>query len=745
MAVVSGASADLVGYWKLDEGSGTTVADSSGGGHHGFFAEGSPEWVEGVFGKALKFNGSNKVEIPDHPDFHLEDAVSVALWAKPEEGQTDWAKMFCKQPTDEYPYALDYDATQRIRAAVTTSGRFTATPRPPNFPGEWGHLCLTYDGSALILYKDGEEVARIAASGKLRQNDLSLSIGGRLNSGQNFIGIIDDVRLYSHELTKQEIQRVMEGPPGGPALNPNPADGATDVPRDAVLSWKSGEFAPPIDGHKVYFSENFRDVNDRIGGVAQDANSYTPPQLLDFGTTYYWRVDEVNGPPDYTVYQGNVWNFTTEPFAYAIENVTAAASSQAPNRGPENTVNGSGLDDSGLLHGKEGDDNMWVSNIAGPQPTWIQYEFDKVYKLHQMWVWNANDSLELMIGFGFKDVTIEYSVNGIDYTTLGTTHQFARGPAAPDYAHNTTIDFGDVPAKYVRFTANNNWGGLVNQYGLSEVRFFHIPVHARNPYPDVGATDVDVDVTLGWRAGREAATHDVYLSTDQQAVIDGTAPVTTVTESSYGPLSLDLGQTYYWRVDEVNEAGTLITWEGDLWDFRAREFLVVDDFEAYNDLDPAEAASNRIFLTWVDGYGIPTNGSIVGYENPPFCERTIVHGGKQSMPLSYDNTGGAAFSEAELPLSPPQDWTKAGAATFVLYFHGAEGNTGQLYVKVDGSKVVYDGDAGDIAKPQWNQWNIDLASLGAGVQNVTKLAIGIDGNGAGGILYVDDIRLYPLP
>jgi hypothetical protein len=78
----------------------------------------------------------------------------------------------------------------------------------------------------------------------------------------------------------------------------------------------------------------------------------------------------------------------------------------------------------------------------------------------------------------------------------------------------------------------------------------------------------------------------------------------------------------------------------------------------------------------------------------------------------------------------------------VLYFHGTDGNTGQLYVKVNGSKVVYDGDAGDIAKPQWKQWSIDLAPLGVDLQNVTKLSIGIDGSGTSGKLYVDDIRLY---
>jgi hypothetical protein len=112
------------------------------------------------------------------------------------------------------------------------------------------------------------------------------------------------------------------------ASSPSPADGATDVPREVVLGWTPGIFAPSINGHKVYISENFDDVNDGIGGIAQDANSYAPPQRLDFGTTYYWRVDEVNGPPDYAVHEGSVWSFTTEPVAYAIENITATASSR---------------------------------------------------------------------------------------------------------------------------------------------------------------------------------------------------------------------------------------------------------------------------------------------------------------------------------------------------------------------------------------------------------------------------------
>jgi len=533
----------------------------------------------------------------------------------------------------------------------------------------------------------------------------------------------------------------------GNASEPSPADGEIDVSRDVVLGWRPGKYAAPTNGHKVYFSENIDDVQNGVGPITQSATSYVPGRL-DFSKTYYWRVDEVNGPPDYGVYEGNVWSFTTELLAYPIKNVTATASSEALNRGAENAINGSGLDETGLLHGKKGDDNMWLSDIAGPQPTWIEFEFDKVYKLHGLWVWNSNGSLEPMIGFGFKDVTIEYSANGIDYTILGTTHEFARAPGVDGYEHNTTIDFGGVPARYVRLTANSNWGGILPQFGLSEVRFLFIPVNATQPYPDFGATDVLRDVVLGWRAGREADTHDVYVSTDEQAVIDGTAPVATVAEASYGPLALDLDMTHYWKVNEVNEAETPTTWESAIWSFTTSDHIVVDDFESYNDLETGEAGSKRIFNVWVDGWQVPTNGSVVGHENAPFCEQTIVNGGRQSMPFFYSNTGGAAYSEAELPLTPAQNWTEARVQVLAIYFRGTEGNTGQLYAKINGTKVPYSGQASNLALPGWQVFNIDLASSGASLQSVTKLALGIDGNGASGTLYFDDIGLYvvaPVP
>jgi hypothetical protein len=162
----------------------------------------------------------------------------------------------------------------------------------------------------------------------------------------------------------------------------------------------------------------------------------------------------------------------------------------------------------------------------------------------------------------------------------------------------------------------------------------------------------------------------VYFGSDEQAVTDGTAAVTSVTETSHGPLSLDLGKTYYWRVDEVNEAETPTMWQGDVWDFTTQEYFAVDDFESYNDLDPTDPNSNRIFNAWIDGYEQPTNGSLVGYDNPPFTEQTIVHGGEQAMPLFYDNSGTARYSEAILTLSSGQDWTVRGAEALSLWFRG---------------------------------------------------------------------------
>jgi len=302
---------------------------------------------------------------------------------------------------------------------------------------------------------------------------------------------------------------------------------------------------------------------------------------------------------------------------------------------------------------------------------------------------------------------------------------------------------------------------MLAQYSLSEVRFFYIPVRARLPQPASGGTGVALDAVLSWRAGRDAASHDVYFSDSNQAMIDGTAAVTNVIEASYDPLSLDLGKTYYWQVNEVNEAEIPSVWEGDIWSFTTTDYLVVEDFEQYDD------SCNRIYYTWGDGYsysadpdcgvapyGGNSTGSTVGNYDAPFAEQTIVHEGGQSMPLGYNNSSAPYYSETQHVWTIPQDWTKGGAASLTVWFYGQAGNTPEgLYVAVEDSagniKVVSHSQPAAVQTASWQQWDIPLTSFaGVNMASVKTMYIGVGDRtapqpGGAGTLYIDDIRLYP--
>ncbi len=468
---------------------------------------------------------------------------------------------------------------------------------------------------------------------------------------------IDAVKFYEGDYVPTTF-----GPRVAPE-NPSPESGATDVPQDVVLSWDPGEFAAT---HDVYFGTSFADVNTgaagTLAGPGQAATTFDPEGLLDFGQTYYWRVDEVNAPPDSSVFAGPVWSFTVEPYTYPIENVTATASSSATAKGmtPDKTVDGSGLtgDEHSTL-----DTAMWLSSPLETLPAWIQYEFDDVYKLSELWVWNSNQSMESFIGFGARDVTVEYSLDGAEWTTL-TDMEFAQAPGEVGYAPNTTVDMAGVRAKFVRLTIANNWMGIVQQAGLSEVRFYYIPVKASQPNPASGSRGVPLDVTLTWRSGREAASHDVYFSDDRNAVVDGTAPVENVTTARFEPSGLEFGLNYYWKVNEVSDDGSV--YEGDVWSLGTTEYMVVEDFESYDDdID----AGTTIFQTWIDGL---TNGSgsVVGYWEAPFAETVIVHSGRQSMPVDYNNANSPYYSEAERTFDPLQNWTVNGVEDLILWYRG---------------------------------------------------------------------------
>jgi len=752
---------DPVGWWKLDDGAGTTAVDSSGNGYDGTVG-GDAAWVTGKYGGGLQFSGAGWVDLPAeiYNDVLAVDSTLTFCFFHYIEAMVNTVDFGVaggvqREFQSHLPWGsglIYFDIAGTTRNNVSYQAEWL---------GEWNHFCYVYSvGNTKQLYCNGELIidAPEAATGTLSTSITNWAIGTNANHGQGYTGMLDDVRVYNAILTQPEIQAIVDGiaEVKGPATSPKPGNNATDVLRDVVLGWTPGEFA---NTHDIYLGTVFDDVNNArrtdprgvLASQGQLATTYDPPGRLDLGQTYYWRIDEVNAPPTSTIYEGSVWSFTVEPVAYPIGassiSVTASSSNSA-SEGPENTINGSGLD-ADDLHSVVSTD-MWLSGITGPQPTWIQYEFDKVYKLHHVVVWNHNTLTEPVIGFGIKAATIEYSVDGAAWVTLGTAHELARGPGVAGYAANTTVDLGGIAARYVKITANSNWGGIVNQFGLSEVRFFSIPVVAREPDPASGAADVDVDATLSWRAGREAAKHNVYLSTDEQAVIDATAPVVTVTSPSHAA-TMNLASTYYWRVDEVNDTETPTTWQGDIWSLSTQEYLVVDDFEAYNDIEAGQEGSNFVYDTWADGFANPaTNGSTMGYTEAfqPSMEKTRFFDGKQSVPLSYNNTA-ASLSEVTAngaDLLAGKDWSKYGIKGLTLRFYGDPNNAPQqMYAKVNGKKVLYDGDAQNLKNATWQMWYINLASLGTNLSNVSTLTIGferIGGLGGQGMILLDGIRLY---
>jgi len=169
--------------------------------------------------------------------------------------------------------------------------------------------------------------------------------------------------------------------------------------------------------------------------------------------------------------------------------------------------------------------------------------------------------------------------------------------------------------------------------------------------------------------------------------------------------------------------------------------------ESYNDLDPDDPASNRIYLSWIDGFDNPaTNGSVVGYANPPFAEQTIVHSGNQSMPFAYDNAVGK--SEATLTLTDTRDWTVKDVDTLGIWYIGDAANAAEtMYVILNGTANVDNDNPNAAQADDWTEWTIGLqefADQGINLSNVNTITIGLRSvTGGSGMIFFDDIRLYP--
>jgi len=710
LAAVS--SADLVAYWPMDEGIGGITPDKSGNGLDGTLV-GGPSFVAGVFGPAIQLDSSNTqyVDCGTDPAFDITEQLTVAAWIKMDH-VTDRQPIVNKEGDGVrgVGYRVESGGVVYVQLYVqgwTAAADKTDLSSTVNLePDRWYHVAYTYefvaDGSSItVLYIDGEENARTETTrGPLTTNTQIQEIGRYVWSGSYqkfFNGLIDDVVIFNHVLSAGEIQGIMNGVGGGFPLasTPDPRDGELHEDTWVNLSWRPGDSAV---SHDVYLGDNFDDVNAGAEGtfIGNQTATFIVAGFPGFayqdglvpGTTYYWRIDEVNDTEPNSPWKGDVWSFSIPPkTAYAPDPADGAEQVD-----PDVQLSWTGGFGSKLHTVYFGDNFDDVNNAAGGLPQGTTTYTPGTLKLAKTYYWRVDE-------FDIID-----------------THK------------------GDVWS----FTTQGAVG---------------------SPDPANGAVDVKHTPILTWSPGVYAASHQVYFGKDQEAVrnADTSSPeykgAGNLGSQSSEPGKLEWNTTYYWRIDEANNVNPDSPWTGILWSFTTANFLVVDDFESYNDLDPTDPDSNRIFNMWIDGYGIPTNGSLVGYENPPFAEQTIVHSGNQSMPLFYDNSVG--YSEATLTLTYPRDWTEKGVNTLTIWFRGDSANAAEtLYVALNGNAILTNDNPNAAQVETWTQWNIELsapggfADQGVNLANVNTIALGLGNKnnpqaGGSGTMYFDDIRLYP--
>ncbi|MBL7186336.1 MAG: LamG domain-containing protein [Phycisphaerae bacterium] len=684
---------DLVGWWKFEEASGT-LYDQSDNHNDATSFDGVLYQQTGRTGYALGFDGIDDrvvVGTTGRPT----DTFSFGCWLKtsvtheidPESiagvgGVAGQRYVFDPQHGGETEGGAGLSVgTNGILVYEHGSNYMPATAVYEAEVGtDWNHIMIVYDNKQPTIYLNGSAVRTGLTSPRAVVN-APIQIGGM---AYGFVeGLIDEVRIYSRALSPGEVKK-MAG--RVQAFKPDPADGAVYPETWASLGWTAGAYAV---SHDVYLSDNFDDVSSGTPGAPgfrgnQSSTAFIVgflgfpyPDGLVPGTTYYWRVDEVNDSEPNSPWRGDVWSFSIPPKTAYDPDPADGAEFVDPNV-----------------------ELGWTPGFGA-----------KLHYIH--------------FGDNFDDV---------NNATAGTPSGVA------------SYDPGTLEREKVLYWRIDEYDGIETYKG--DIWAFTTPGAVGNPQPANGAVDVQMNATLSWTAADNAASHELYFGTDAVRNATTASPEYVGPKAlgavSYDPGGLAWDSSYAWRVDEVYPTGAV---KGLVWSFTTTDFIGVDDFESYNDIDPPDAASNRIFDKWLDGFGTTTNGALVGNDLPPYAEQTIVNSGAQSMGYRYDNN--LKTSEATLTLVYPRDWTAEGVTKLSLWFRGASANSAErMFISLDGNIVVYHDDANATQVAGWTEWVIDLTRFaGADLTNVSTITIGIGTKnspaaGGSGQMYCDDIRLY---
>jgi hypothetical protein len=228
--------------------------------------------------------------------------------------------------------------TDQLRAIFNTAGGNAQIADPEPFVlDEWIHAAATYDGDTAILYRNGEPVVEdtTGVGGALNHEDGTgrFAINGNYNSlngglREHASCTLDEVLIFDGVLDQWQIRNLMDLgfmrglKPRTKAFRPSPADGALHMDTWVNLSWAAGAFAV---SHDVYLGDNHDDVenaarnselfrgNQTLTFLVAGFPGFAYPEGLVPGTTYYWRIDEVNEADPNSPWKGDVWSFSVPP------------------------------------------------------------------------------------------------------------------------------------------------------------------------------------------------------------------------------------------------------------------------------------------------------------------------------------------------------------------------------------------------------------------------------------------------
>ncbi len=524
-----------------------------------------------------------------------------------------------------------------------------------------------------------------------------------LSPGETYYWAIDEVndlhpdKLWPGDLWSFTVQVKT-------ASNPTPADGAQRV----LLDIKSLEWDPGVNAqsHDVYFGTSYNDTyNATDPGVSPGQGTVidpcwpVTPSPLEPNTTYYWRVDEFDGT---TLHKGDVWSFTTT--LAGLGTITRELYLDIPGDAVADLTDYWKYPDYPDQIDKINAFNFWglgVDNFGSRTHGWLYPPAEGDYTF---WICSDNGSeLWLSTDETTENAVLIAQVPNDNWTGRYQWDKFPEDQNSLSYHGPITLEGNKRYYIMALQKEGSEWDGVVVSWQGPAIPARTVitggylqpfeSLQAWGPKPANHATDVRRDPTFSWVSGMYAAMHDVYFGTDFQAVSSagrdndplGVLVSRNQTANTYNPGTLNFNTTYYWRVDEVNDVHPDKLWKGNVWSFTVGNFLVVDDFEDYNDVD------NKIFDTWVD-YFINNTGMTVGHLEAPFAERSIVHSGFQSMYMRYDNdgtvnegtdyekSGTLTFSETERTWDTPQDWTREGATSLTLWFRGIPASVGSFTI-----------------------------------------------------------------